>query len=885
MPAFTPHTWTADQAIARISSSRAGLSEAEARSRLDQYGPNALPQARPRSAWLILVDQLRSVVVVLLAAAAAVAAVTDDSMEAAAIGAVLLINTTLGFLTELRARRAVESLARLQPQHAIAIRDGRPREIDARELVPGDVIELDPGRAVPADARLIESADLTTVEAALTGESMPVSKNLAAADEEAPLAERHNMVYQGTTVATGTAQALVASTGTRTELGRIGELTATVAPTRTPLERRLDRLGHRLVWIALGAGAAVGIIGALRGMPLGQLIETGLALAIAAVPEGLPIIATIALAVGVRRMARRNALIRRLPSAETLGSVTVICTDKTGTLTAGVMTATVIALDDREISIAGAALDTEGAFLEQQREIDPASDAQLREALIIGALANHASLITKDGVTSFAGDPTEAALLVAAARAGLDQKQLHDEFPLAGEVPFSSQRMLMATFHRAGSVFDICAKGAPDRLLERCTYRRSASGPVVLDEAARERLLNQNTQLASRGLRVLALAKGRTAVPAEDSLRDLTFVAFVGLIDPPAPGVKETISAFSDAGIRTVMLTGDQQLTALAVAKELGIAGDGDEILDSRRMLGRPLEQLLSSRVSAFSRVDPEAKLSIVRAFQQRGEIVAVLGDGVNDAPALRQADIGVAMGLRGTDVAKDAAGVVLLDDRFSTVGVAVEQGRVIFDNIRKFVFYLFSCNLGEVLVLLIAGVAGLPLPLLPLQILWINIVTDTFPALALAIEPGGRHVMDRAPRNPEQAILSARFLRAVAAYGFLIAVVTVAAFWIALEPGETTASTRAQTMAFMTLALAQVLHLGNARSQDHVLSPRRALANPFALGAVGLVVFLQVLAVHVAPLAGVLRTEALDLNDWGICLTLAAVPAVIGQALRWRMR
>jgi Ca2+-transporting ATPase len=726
--------------------------------------------------------------------------------------------------------------------------------------------------------------DLRTVEATLTGESLPVAKTADPLLADTPLPERSNMLYQGSAVADGTARALVVATGAHTELGRIGELAASVRHDRTPLERRLDALGHRLVWLALGAGAVVSALAAFRGLPLGQMLETGIALAIAAVPEGLPAVATTALAVGVHRMARRQALIRRLPSAETLGSVTVICTDKTGTLTAGTMAVTVLSLGEREITIAGSGYEPVGTFLENGNELDAAGDACVRQALTIGVLANHAELVDAGSGVSVLGDPTEAALLVAGARAGLDRTRLLERHERVGEVPFSSTRMLMATFHESDGDLAVYVKGAPGRVIDRCDRILSDDGETPLDDAGRERLLERNRELAARGLRVLALAHGRAKAAAETALVHLTFVGFAGLIDPPASGVNDTIRVFREAGIRTVMLTGDQQLTAQAVARDLGILGADEHVLDGRA-IARLSELDLAAQVghvAAFSRVDPETKLAIVNAFQQSGQIVAVLGDGVNDAPALRQADVGVAMGRRGTDVAKEAADVVLLDDRFGTIGAAVEQGRVIYDNIRKFVFYLFSCNLAEVLVLLLAALVGLPLPLLPLQILWLNIVTDTFPALSLAIEPAERGVMQRRPRDPDEAIFSAGFVRAIAWYALLITAVTLVGFSIGLQPGEAVASPRATTMSFMTLALAQTFHLGNARSEEHVLAVRQIVANPVALGSVALVMFLQVLAVHFPPLVAVLRTAPLSARDWVVCLSLALVPAVVGQAARW---
>jgi Ca2+-transporting ATPase len=877
------HAWSPEKVLQRLASTPDGLTDGEARRRLAQVGPNALHIFKPRSAWTILLDQVRSIIVLLLVAAAGIALITHDLFDAAAIGAVLVINTTLGFLTELRARRAMESLLHLQAPKALAVRDGYIRVVDARELVPGDVIELEPGQFVPADARLIETSDLRTTEAALTGESVPVLKAVDGVSQEAPLSDRADMVYQGTTVADGRARAVVVATGMRTELGRIGELVGNVPEERTPLQRRLDALGHRLVWLALGMGALVAALAASRGLPLGLMIETGIALTIAAIPEGLPAVTTIALAVGVHRMARRRALIRRLPAAESLGSVTIICADKTGTLTAGEMTVTVLAADERDIRVTGIGYDPKGGFLENGHSLEPADDPHVYEVLKIGMLVNHAELVG-DGL-SVRGDPTEGALLVAGRKAGLDRKSLLDQFPQIDEIPFSSERMLMATFHRTDGEVVAYVKGAPGRVIDLCGRTLTGKRELRLDDAGRHRLLERNHELAARGLRVLALARGRAEHGATDTfaLADLTFVGFVGMMDPPAPGVRETIRAFRDAGIRTVMITGDQQRTAQAVGADLGIVAKREEVLDGRAM-ARLSEDALSARVehvAAFSRVDPEGKLAIVAAYQRRGDIVAVLGDGVNDAPALRKADVGVAMGHRGTDVAKEAADVVLQDDRFSTIGAAVEQGRIIFDNIRKFVFYLFSCNLAEVLVLLVAALVGWPLPLLPLQILWLNIVTDTFPALSLALEPGEPDVMRRQPRDPQEAIFSARFLHAIAWYASLITAVTLLAFWIALD-GERTASPRALTMSFMTLALAQTFHLGNARSEEHVLTTRQVLSNPVALVAVVLVMVLQGLAVHVGALGEVLRTVPLSARDWMLCVSLGLVPAIIGQLVRW---
>ncbi|MET0398321.1 MAG: HAD-IC family P-type ATPase [Longimicrobiaceae bacterium] len=882
-PAAAWHALPAADVLARLGVDADGLAEAEAAVRASRFGPNTLHIAAPVSAWRILVAQLRSVVVLLLVAAAALSWATGDAAEAAAIAAVLVLNTALGFGTELRARRAMEALRGLDVPTATVVRGGRQLRVDAAGVVPGDVLVLEAGSLVPADARLLRSAELRTAEAALTGESLPVDKDAdARPDPDAPLAERATMVYKGTAVAAGAARAVVVATGMGTEVGRVGEMVAGIREEPTPLERRLDELGRRLVWVTLAVAAVVAGLGLLRGGSAAETVRIAIALAIAAVPEGLPAVATIALAVGVRRMARRRALVRRLATVESLGSVTVICTDKTGTLTGGEMTVTVVQAGDRELEVTGAGYAPVGELRWAGAPVEVREDPVLELALRVGALANRAELV-RDGVRwSVRGDPTEAALLAVARKGGVDLDALRREWPETGELPFSSERMLMATFHRGPEGPVACVKGAPGRVIALCTRVRTARGDAPLGEAARRGLLARNDELAARGLRVLALAVGEAPRAGEVALRDLAFVALVGMTDPPAPGVQETIARFRDAGIRTVMITGDQRRTAEAIARGLGLLVPGAAVLEGRELEAIPDARLAArlERVAVLSRVAPEHKLRVVRALQERGDVVAMLGDGVNDAAALKKADVGVAMGGRGTGVAKEAASIVLQDDRFATIGAAVEEGRIVYDNVRKFVFYLFSCNLGEVLVLFVAGLAGLPSPLQPLQLLWLNLVTDTFPALALALEPGEEDVMRRPPRDPRAAILSPPFVRSVAMYAGLIAAVTLAAFaWALAGPGST--PERAGTVACITLALAQVFHLGNARSLDPVLAPRRALANRWALGSVVLVLALQGAAVYYAPLAGLLGMTSLPLRDWMVMVPLALVPAVVGQGLK----
>jgi Ca2+-transporting ATPase len=875
------HAVAPAEALQLLGSDPRGLSAAEAARRLARDGPNAFRASRPVPAWKILLAQLRSVVTALLVGAAAVAFASGDRLDAGAIGAVLVLNVLLGFFTELRAHRAMEALLGLEVARARVVREGSPHEVDARELVLGDVIELEAGQQVPADARLLEVAELRVAEAPLTGESAPVHKSAhARLPPDVPLADRITMLYKATTVVAGAGRAVTVATGMATEVGRIGTLAGSVVDEPTPLERRLDALGRRLVVLALVVALAVVVLGFLRGLDLASLVPMGIALAVAAVPEGLPAVATITMAVGMRRMVHRRALVRRLPAVETLGSATVICTDKTGTLTAGAMMAVVVRVRTHEVAVTGDGYAPSGDFVTAGARIEPATDPDLLLALRIGLLANHGD-IRFDG-TSWTpqGDPTEAALVALARKAGLSRTELQAEWPPAGEVPFSSERLMMATFHRTKDGLVACVKGAPGRVLGRCTGVVERGVPRPLREGERDELSALNHALAAEGLRVLALATGPVHRAAESELDRLAWVGVVGLTDPPAPGVGETIRSLHEAGIRTVMLTGDQKLTAESVARKLGVMRPGDGALDGsevERLDDRELEDAVW-RVAAFSRVSPETKLRIVGAFQRSGEIVAMLGDGVNDAPALRKADLGAAMGIRGTDLAKEAADIVLVDDRFPTIAAAVEEGRVIFDNIRKFVFYLFSCNLAEIIVLFGAIAAGFPAPLLPLQILWLNLLTDTFPALALAVEPGEADVMRQPPRDPAAALLSGRALRSIGFYAALIGGASLAAYGCGLAMAGAEV---ARTMAFMALALAQVFHLGNARGSGPVLAPAQALRNRWAIGAVLLSLTLQGATALVEPLARVLGVVPLTPFQWGVVVLLGLVPGAAGQALK----
>jgi P-type Ca2+ transporter type 2C len=873
--AIPPHA-----VLHRLGSRAQGLTAAEAAERLARHGSNVFRSAPAVSAWSVLFSQFRSVIVLLLVVAAALAVVTGEALDGVAIVVVLILNVALGFFTELRASRAMEALLRLEVSHATVIRGGQTSTIDARDLVPGDLIEIEAGQTVPADARLLSSSELRVMEGSLTGESVPVDKEAGAVvSGETPLSDRRTMIYKTTSVGAGRARAVVVATGMQTEVGRIGRLVEGVARKPTPLEQRLHEMGRGLVGVAIVVAVLVAATGLRQERGWVELVQTAIALAVAAVPEGLPVVGTIALAAGTWRMARRHALIRRLPVVESLGSATVICTDKTGTLTSGAMTCTVIRFADRQVEISGAGYIPEGQFTTDGAPVNPLTDTQLETALRIAALASRGDVVKDEAGWKPQGDPTEVALVIAARKGGLGRTQLQLHFPEVAEIPFSSERMVAATYHRTPQGIVAYVKGAPARILELATSVLTVDGVRPIRNGERDELLEQNRTLARQGMRVIALATMRADGKPVGELAGLVWIGLAGLMDPPADGVAETIVTLRRAGIRTIMLTGDQRLTALAVARQLHVIAPGEHAVD-----GRELDQLsedallkLVATTSVFSRVSPRAKLRIVDAYQKQGEIVAMLGDGVNDAAALRKADVGVAMGLRGTDLAKEAADVILEDDRFTTIAAAVEEGRVIFDNIRKFVFYLFSCNLAEILVMFGAGVAGLPAPLRPIQILWLNLLTDTLPALALALEPGERGIMRQPPRDPRRGIVSPRMLRAIAGYGLFIAACALGVFaWALAEDGNIG---RAATMTFMTLALAQILHLGNARSEGPVTTLRRIVANRFALGAVALAILLQLISL--TGFGRVMGWERLGWEDWLTIGIIASLPAVAGQTIK----
>lgn len=859
---------------------KVGLTPAQVSERQLRYGHNTLQQIKSRPAWRVLVDQFASIVIALLAIAALISWATGDAAEAIAILIVLIINAAVGFATEWQAGRALDALRRQSSTHTRVRRHGFEATVDAEQLVPGDIIILNSGDPVPADARLFEALRLKTQEAALTGESTTVEKHAAAVFAKAPLAERHSMLYLGTTVAAGRGVAVVVSTGMATQLGKIGRLVAISTKERSPLEIQLALLGRRLVYLVLAIAAIVMITGWLRNDGLWLMVEVAISLAVAAVPEGLPAVTTLILALGVLRMAQQRAIMRRLSAVETLGSTTVICADKTGTLTENRMTVREYYLSDgRSIEIG-----------EHENSLE--NDPLLQQAVRIGVLSNEASFRAEaTDETRTIGDPTETALLVVADALVLDVSHERAIHPKIAEQPFNASTRRMTTLHRKSDGQHFAAlKGAPAVVLEACSNYRDAAGDILpLDENAFAKFLDANEQMAKRALRVLALAVKHFQTNAEHTSEQAlesgyTFIGLVGMIDPPRPGVAEAIQLAKRAGIRTVMLTGDQLNTGIAIARELGLGQEEPVALHARDLIDTEPERLayLARNTDVFARVSPEEKLRIVQALQQAGEVVAVTGDGVNDAPALKRANIGIAMGQRGTDVAKEAADVVLADDNFETILRAVEGGRTIYSNISKFVHMMFSHNLGEVLVIFTAIAAGWPLPLLPLQILWMNLVTDVFPALALAVEPASKDIMNQPPRNSHTTLLSKSFLILIGWQGAMLATIVIAAYLWALNvygPGS-----HSRTIALFALVSVQLGHTFNCRSRTRSATDG-VFKNRFLWIATLIVVTLQLFAVYLTPLAAVLGTVEPSATDWLIIISCGILTIGIVEVTKFASR
>lgn len=865
-----------------------GLTTDEAQRRYRTYGPNDLRRIKHITKWRIFINQLHSVIVWLLAAAAGLAFVFDERVESFAILIVLAINTLIGFVTELKAARSTEALRRLSRVPAKVRRDGKTIEIEAESLVPGDVVILEAGDIITADMRLIEAANLQCDESTLTGESVPVPKDTHAVPSDTPLHSRSCMAFKGTAVNTGSGAGVVVATGMRSELGGIALLAEEAEAERTPLEQRLDRLAGQLVWATLILAAVIGVLGIMAGSDILLMVTTAVALAVAAIPEGLPVVATIALARGMWRMAKRNVLIERLSAVETLGATTVIFVDKTGTVTENRMSVVQILLSEGEAEVAKTDSDLPSPFTMNGAPIDIGAMPAFRAALQVAVLCNNASLDETGAAGEGAmgvGDPMELALLTAGRKAGLERKELLSEMPEVREEAFTTGSKMMATFHLKDDSYLVAVKGAPEAVISCCDKVITGTRTTPLDESARKEWLRRNERAAGDGLRLIALAF-RTADAAEsDPYTSLTLIGLAALLDPLRQDVAQAVADTRSAGVDVIMLTGDHAATAKKIAFEAGLISEKETAVVELNVLP-PVEsmsdkeyaRLMNAKV--FARISPEAKLGLVALYQKAGAIVAMTGDGVNDAPALKKADIGIAMGQRGTQVAREAAAMVLKDDAFPSIVTAMRQGRIIFGNIQKFVVYLMSCNIAEIMVIALAVVSGLPLPLLPLQILYLNLVTDVFPAFALGIGEGDRDVMHRPPRNPQEAIIGLPQWTLIATYGLIITLATLAAFVLALDWLKL-GREEAVTVSFLTLSLAQMWHVFNMKAPQSSLFVNDVTRNLWVWAALSLSLGLVLIAVHLPVLSSILALSPLSPEAWALVILASTFPVLVAPGLR----
>lgn len=880
-----------------------GLSHSEAKKRLSEHGPNELRQRKPPTFLQRFVQQLSSVLILLLIASSIISLFLGEIVDGLVILGSVGVIALMGAIQEARTERALEALKRMTPSKAKVIRDGKTTEILARDLVPGDIVLVEAGDRVPCDLRLVESHLLRADESALTGESVPVDKRAGAVlAGEIPVGERVNMLHMGTAVVYGRGKGVAVATGMNTEMGLIAGMLETTTEEKTPLQRKLDKLGKTLSLIAIAASALIFALGIARKLPLLEMFMISVSLAVAAIPEGLPAVITVVLALGVRRMVSCNAIVRTLSAVETLGSTTVICTDKTGTLTRNQMTVKEIWLPggpgDAErgvkVELTGSGFDPSGAILYEGNPVSGRTRDMVVTLLKAVVLNNDASLvIAEGGELRTVGDPTEISMLVAALKAGIEPDSVRQEWPRVDEIPFDSERKIMTTVHRSrrsgasellgssGTV--VISKGAPESILRACD----------IDDEARAQVLKEAREMAERALRVLAVAAKVVDGPAEDGRLSeqawtesgLKFLGLLGMVDPPRPETRPAVQTCKRAGIIPVMITGDSKETALAIARDVGIARPDDEAASGAEIDARDDRGLdeLTRRCRVYARVSPRHKARIVESLKRHGHIVAMTGDGVNDAPALKKADIGVAMGITGTDVAKEASDMVLTDDNFASIVRAVEEGRTIYDNIVKFVFYLVSCNIGEVLAVASSMFLGLPSPLKPVQILWLNQISDTFPAIALGLEKGDPAIMDRPPRDPAEPIITRRMAVSIALQSAGIAFVTLLAFSLGFRHGLDVA----RTMAFSCIVLAEVWRAQTSRSMSRLLYEIGFFTNRSAFFACMASVALLLAVIYIPPLRVVFGTAVLSWEMWLKVVSLSLIPALVSEAeklLRYRL-
>ncbi|PVX23153.1 MAG: ATPase [Candidatus Bathyarchaeum sp.] len=892
-----------EQLLESLKATKKGLTTEEANRRLQEFGPNELAAKKGTSPLTIFLGQFKDIFVIMLLIAIGISVAINELVDAATIATIVFLNAIVGFIQEYRSEKAMEAMKKMTAPKARVLRDGTEKLIPSKEVVPGDIVLLEAGDRIPADARLLEVVDLKTDEALLTGESTAVAKKDVILDEKTPVADRKNSVFMATHVTYGRGKAVIASTGMATQFGKVAEMVQSVETVDTPLKQKLTKFAKKLGLIIVVVCAIIFALELYDIFVLGtggldqiiEAFETAIALAVSAVPEGLPAVVTVSLALGARELAKRNALIRKLSSAETLGATDIICSDKTGTLTKGEMTVRKIYVDSKMVNVTGAGYEPTGDFLVNEVPIDPKADADLDLLLKASTLCSN---ISYDG-KKVLGDTTEGALVVASAKAGINKENLENSYPRLQEVPFTSERKRMTTVHKSpeGKVF-VYVKGAVEAILERSKHSLKDGKIESLTKNQREKILKTNEELANQALRVLAVAykelpKAETKKYGEDELEsDLVFIGLAGMIDPPRAEAKGANELCRKAGIKTVMITGDHKLTAVAIAKELTIMNEGDLAFTGAeldKMSDAEFEKIVEKAV-VYARVSPEHKLRIVKALKDNGHIVAMTGDGVNDAPALKQADIGIAMGITGTDVTREAADMVLADDNFATIVTAVEGGRAIYDNIRKFSFFLLRSNFDELLVIGLFALLGLELPLAAGMILWINLITDGGPALALSLDPPQKDLMERPPRDPKEGILHGRFASILMSFITQFLGTGVVFFIMFYVVGDgvvgSTDFMRARTMAFMQATLRELMVVWNCRSERKNAFRVGFTSNKWLLFAVVASAIVTILV----PFTGLFGTIPLRLEDWAIVIPLSLsglliLPEIFYDRKIWRWR
>jgi Ca2+-transporting ATPase len=881
------HTLTRDTVFKLLSSTTIGLTSNEAEKRFAETGPNEIQAAKQISAWKILLEQFKNILILILLFATAISFFLGHGVESISIAVIVLFAVGLGFVQEFRAERAIEALRQMAAPTASVFRDGLEVNIPSRNLVPGDVILLHTGDRIPADSRLLEAVNLQVEEAALTGESIPVEKHIQhLMGDDLPVGDRKNMVYAGTAATYGRGKALVVATGMQTEFGKIAELLQTIESGKTPLQQNLDKVGTMLARAAFVVVAIIVALGLVRGQPFVEMLIFGIALSVAVVPEALPAVVTISLAIGVQKMVKRNALIRKLSAVETLGSTSVICSDKTGTLTKDEMTVRQLYAGGQLYNVSGSGYAPVGEIsLGDEKVVKPTQT--LIQMLSAAVLASDTQLVSSgkvpDKTWDIKGDPTEGALVVAAVKAGLDKNQLDLAFPRVQEIPFSSETKRMTTLHQTPDCITAYSKGAPELILSSCDWLLTPTGLEPLDEKNRLHVLTIAQDMAEKALRVLATATKPNAT-LESAQTGMTFLGLAGMIDPPRPEAKNAITICGQAGIRTVMITGDHPVTAQSVARELGLLFNGGRVVTGAELEDMSEDQLFRDveEISVYARVSPAHKLRVITAWQAHGNIVAMTGDGVNDAPALKKADIGIAMGITGTDVTKEAAVMTLLDDNFASIVAAVEEGRGVFGNIKKYLMYLLSSNIGEIGLMAGSALLGLPLPLTAVQILFVNLATDGLPALALSMDPPENDLMKRKPRNPRTGIFTRPVVTLMSIGGIWSTIVNLGLFIWALTSGRSTSES--MTMTFVSLVLIQFFKAYNFRS-DRISVFHKPFANKWLNYAILADMAMMLLVIYVPALHDAFGTYYLPLEDWLIIFGMAFTIMPVLEAAKWMLR